>query len=176
RTLIWAGGVRTSEVLERWGLPTGPAGRVKVNDFLEAEGHPGVYVVGDSALVIDRTTQRPAAPSAQLAVAQGEVVARNIFARIMGTEPEAYRPHTTGEAISLGARDGVAWIGPLRLSGAPAQWLKAFIAKRYLWEVGGLKLVQTYTALGKDTVGWDFPQCLVEFRPEAVRSYTEARG
>ena len=174
RTIIWAGGVRALEALEKWGIPTGAAGRIKVNDFLEMEGHPGVYVVGDSALVIDQDTKRPAAPSAQFAVAQGEAVARNIYARIRGAEPEAYHPHTAGEAISLGASDGVAWIGPLRLSGHPAQWLKAFIAKHYLWETGGLDLVRTYAGLGKETVRQDFPQCLPEFRPRAVPAQTRA--
>lgn len=168
RTLIWTGGVRAPEMLGRWGLPTGVGGRVVVDAFLEVEGHPGVYVVGDSALVVDPVTQRPAAPSAQLAVAQGEAAAWNIFAGITGASPQPYQPHLAGEAISLGARDGVAWVGPLRLVRAPAQWLKAFIARRYLWETGGLELLRTSPAMGRRTLWRDFPQCLMEFRPTAI--------
>lgn len=174
RTVIWTGGVRAVEALEKWGLPTGASGRVRVSDFLEVEGHPGVYVVGDSALVVEGATQRPAPPSAQLAVAQAETVARNIYAGITGTGPEAYSPHVTGEAVSLGPRDGVAWIGPMHFSGRPAQWLKSFIARRYLWESGGLELVRTYASLGRESVRQDFPQCLPEFRPEATVAGTRA--
>lgn len=175
RTVIWAGGVRAPEALKRWGLPTGAAGRVKVNEFLEVEGHPEIYVVGDSALVIDPRSQRPAAPSAQLAVAQAEAAASNILAGFTGESREAYQPHMAGEAISLGRTNGVAWIGPIRLGGRPAQWLKAFIARRYLWETGGLELVRSYSGLGKGSLGRDFPECLLEFRPEAVSSERPAQ-
>ena len=175
RTLIWAGGVRAVETLERWGLPVGAAGRVKVDDFLGVEGLPGIYAVGDSALVIDEKSQRPSPPSAQLAVAQAETVARNIHARITGRRIEVYRAHVTGEAVSLGAGDGVAWVGPARFSGNPAQWLKAFIARRYLWETGGFELVRTHAALAKETVRQDFPQCLPEFRPGMVPTGTVSR-
>lgn len=100
RTLIWTGGVRAPEMLGSWGLPTGAAGRVKVNHFLQVEGHPRIYVVGDSALAVDPATQRPAAPSAQLAVAQGEAAAWNLFASIVGASPRPYQPHLAGEAPS----------------------------------------------------------------------------
>ncbi len=168
RTIIWTGGVRAPELLERWGLPTGIAGRVKVNEFLQVEGHQNIYAVGDSALVMDPTTSRPAAPSAQLAVAEAEAAASNISAEISGDKIESYVPHMTGEAVSLGPDNGVAWVGPVRMSGRPAQWLKALIANRYLWQTGGLELVRSYSGIGKGTLGRDFPECLVELRQEEV--------
>lgn len=174
RTVIWTGGVRAPESLEKWGFPTGPAGRIRSNDFLEVAGIPGVYVVGDNALVIDEASKRPAAPSAQLAVAQGDIAAHNIHAAMLAGERKTYRTQMAGEAVSLGARNGVAWVGPLRLSGVPARWLKSFIAKRYLWETGGFQLIRTRAALSRDTVLQDFPQCLAAFRPGTMPAETRA--
>ncbi|MDO8692061.1 MAG: NAD(P)/FAD-dependent oxidoreductase [Dehalococcoidia bacterium] len=176
RTLIWAGGVRAPEALERWGLPTGVSGRVKVNGFLQVDEHQEVFAVGDNALVVDPTSQRPSAPSAQLAVSQGEAAARNILASITGGKPRAYHPHMSGEAVSLGSTDGVAWVGPARISGRLAQWLKVFIARRYLWETGGLALVGTYAGLGKLTLGRDFPECLIELKSPVAASETQVHS
>lgn len=174
RTVIWTGGVRGLETLERWGLPVGASGKVKVNEFLEVAGLPGVYALGDSALVLNDATQQPVAPSAQLAVAQGEAVARNIFARLKGSMATAYRPHLAGEAVSLGSSSGVAWIGSWRFSGQPALWLKKFIAKRYLWETGGLDLVLTNISVRSETMRQDFPQCLPDFRPGEAAALAKA--
>lgn len=172
RTMVWSGGVRAPEALQRWGLPTGPGGRVKVNKFLEVEEYPGVYVIGDAVLVMDG--DRPAPPSAQLAIAQGDVAARNILARMTDSELVAYKPHMVGEAVSLGPRDGIAWIGPLHLYSLPAQWLKGFIANRYIWETGGFRLLQTYQSLGRGTLAQDFPQCVVGVRPETTPATANA--
>jgi NADH dehydrogenase len=166
RTIIWTGGVKAPEMLARFGLPTGAAGRVRVDAFLRAEGHPEVYVVGDSALVLDARSGRPAAPSAQLAVKEAEAAAWNLYADFTGRELRPYGARVTGEAISLGARDGVAWMGPLRVAGLPARWLKRFIANRYLLEVGGLTLLRTYSTLGRATFGQDFPECILEYHPQ----------
>src|SRR5262249_19316656 len=50
-TVIWAAGIRAGHVAERLGLPTGRAGRIRVEPTLEVVGHPGIFAAGDGALV-----------------------------------------------------------------------------------------------------------------------------
>ena len=53
-------------------------GRVKVQPDLRVPGFDDVFIIGDSSLVINEEINRPYPPTAQIAMQQGEVVARNI--------------------------------------------------------------------------------------------------
>lgn len=140
RTLIWTGGVRANDLVAESGLKYGPRSRVVVNPYLESVDHPGVYVIGDNALVIDRLTNRPLAPLAQLALQQAEIAAFNIYAEIRGTKRVRYIPKVAGQLVSLGDRDAVGWVWKFKVTGFPAWFLKRMTLLRYLYAVGGLKL------------------------------------
>ena len=55
---------------------------MKVNEYLEVEGYENVWAVGDSAVVPDVRTGKPHPPTAQHALREGKVAARNIVAAI----------------------------------------------------------------------------------------------
>lgn len=141
RTLIWTGGVRANDLVAESGLKYGPRSRVVVNPYLESVDHPGVYVIGDNALVIDHVTNRPLAPTAQLALQQAEVAAFNIYAEMRGTKRLRYIPHVAGQFVSLGGRKAVGWVWKFKVTGFLAWFLKRMTLLRYLYSVGGLKLV-----------------------------------
>ena len=63
-TRLCTGDVRAPTLLADAGLPTGPAGRVRVDPFGRVPDHPEIYVVGDSALHLDGKTGNPLSPSA----------------------------------------------------------------------------------------------------------------
>src|SRR5262245_19128342 len=48
-TMLWAAGVRASDVGRTLGAPVDPVGRVKVGLDLTIAGHPEVFVLGDLA-------------------------------------------------------------------------------------------------------------------------------
>lgn len=148
RTLIWAAGVRCSDLLTKSGMQTGVRGRAIVNPFLETVTHLDVYVVGDAALVVDSKTGRSFAPSAQLAVKQGDLVARNIWATITGRRRVPYRPRVLGEVVSLGRREALASVRGIKFSGRVAIWLKEITNMRYLYILGGVSLLRDYLVLG----------------------------
>jgi NADH dehydrogenase len=141
KTLIWTGGVRANALVAKSKLKCGPRGRVVVNPFLESVDYAGVYVVGDNALVLDSATGRPLAPTAQLALQQAKTAAFNIYAELTGSRRKRFIPKVMGQFVSLGGHEAVGWIWKLRVSGFLAWFLKRLSVLKYLYSIGGLKLI-----------------------------------
>lgn len=135
--LVWAAGVRGSAVLAESGFATNCRGRALVDPYLRAEGYPDVYVVGDSASVINPLTSREVPPSGQVAVQMGRHAGRNILRRLRGQPQEAFVPRLRGAFASLGQREGVGQIGEEQFVGVPAMLFKEAIEARHIWESGG---------------------------------------
>jgi NADH dehydrogenase len=90
---------------------------------MELEGWPGVWALGDCASVPDPATGKPYPPTAQHAIRQGKVLARNILATIDGTEKKPFRFSTLGLLAAIGRRTGVANILGFQFSGFIAWFL-----------------------------------------------------
>lgn len=74
-TVIWAAGIRGNAIIEKSGFEA-MRGRIKVDENLRAPGHDNIFVIGDSSLVINEEINRPYPPTAQIAMQQGELVAK----------------------------------------------------------------------------------------------------
>jgi NADH dehydrogenase len=129
-TIVWAGGVRGSRVLEESGFQT-TRGRVVVNPYLQAPGHEGIFVIGDSSIVFD-DQGKPYPPSAQIAIQQGEAAARNAIALLRGREMAPFRYVYRGTVASLGKGEAIGSVGRFRVKGVPAAILKKIVDGRYL--------------------------------------------
>lgn len=140
-TTIWTGGVKACVIAAQPELKRGINGRIVTNPFLESVDHQEVYVTGDSALILDPLTQRPFAPTAQLAIQQAEIVALNINADIKHRKRVRYVPRIIGQFVSLGGKDAVGWAWRFRVTGFIAWFLKRVTLARYLYSIGGVKLV-----------------------------------
>jgi len=81
---VWAGGIRAPTLLQESGLPIGPGGCVSVDPFQRVVDEPNIYVVGDSALLVDKRTGRPVPPTADIALRSGETAALALAATIRG--------------------------------------------------------------------------------------------
>ena len=121
-TLIWTAGVSPNPTIDLLDCPK-ERGRLKVNHFLSVETLPGVWAVGDCALVPDLTTGQFCPPTAQHAVREGKVLAHNILAEIRGTAKKPFKFRTLGQLASIGRRTGVAQILGVRFSGFLAWFL-----------------------------------------------------
>ncbi len=132
-TVIWTAGVRAHEIVEGLPGPHDRIGRAIVNENLQLEGHPEVFVAGDSAAA---TAAADAPRVAPVAIDHGRLAARNI-AHIMRGEPlESYSYVPKGMLVSLGMNYAVVNIGGLRFSGYFA-WL--FWNAVHLYKLVGLK-------------------------------------
>ncbi len=136
---VWAGGVKAPELVADSGLPTGHNGRVKVDRYLRVLDHPEIYVAGDLASVVDPRTGHVLPPLAQVALEEGETVARNLDAELKGQPLEAFTFHDKGFVVSVGTRRGVAEIAGITSGGRLAHLLKDAIEWEYRQSVKHLR-------------------------------------
>lgn len=131
-TVVWTAGVKANPMLEHTDLPRTRRGQLRCTAELQVEGVPGVFAAGDCAAVPDlsRTGDDPNAicgPSAQHAVRQANVLARNVLASLRGKPLRTYRHAYAGSVASLGLHKGVAEIYGVKLKG----WLAWFAHRTY---------------------------------------------
>ncbi|WML59229.1 NAD(P)/FAD-dependent oxidoreductase [Neobacillus sp. PS2-9] len=140
-TVVWAAGVRGNAIIEKSGFEA-MRGRVKVQSDLRAPGHDEVFIIGDSSLVINEEINRPYPPTAQIAMQQGEVVARNLAALVRNkSELESFTFDNKGTVCSLGEDDAIGVVFGKKLTGAKASFMKKVIDNRSLYMIGGAGLV-----------------------------------
>jgi len=173
-TLVWTAGTQPNPLIRTLPCKT-EKGRVCVDDTLQVPGFPGVWAVGDCALVPDPATGGFHPPTAQHAIRQGRVLARNILRSLRGESARPFRFRTIGQLASLGRRTGVAQILGVHFSGFVAWWLWRTI---YLMK---LPRLEKRLRVAIDWT-WDllFSKDLVKFlsrRREVIsRSQSEAGG
>ena len=136
---VWAGGVKAPELVVGSGLPIGHNGRVKVDQYLRVLDHPEVYVAGDLASVVDPRSGHVLPPLAQVALEEGETVARNLDAELEDRPLEAFTFHDKGFVVSVGTRRGVADIAGITSGGRLAHLLKDLIEWEYRQSVTHLR-------------------------------------
>jgi NADH dehydrogenase len=122
KTLVWTAGTAPHPILE--SVPCAKErGRIATNEFMEVPGWPGVWAVGDCASIPDIRTGKPYPPTAQHALRQGKVLARNVCAEIQGGKKKPFVFSTLGQLAAIGKRTGVAQMFGFNFSGFVAWWL-----------------------------------------------------
>src|SRR6201984_438579 len=120
-TLVWTAGAAPHPLLEKLPLPK-ERQRLKVNAAMGVEGYPGIWALGDCAMIPDEHGgYQP--PTAQHASREGKVLAQNIIANTRGKDLIPFRFNTLGLLASIGRRTGVARILGINFSGFVAWWL-----------------------------------------------------
>jgi NADH dehydrogenase len=152
RTVVWTAGVKPSPAVAQLGLPLDPLGRVIVDRTMRvagvsAMGSPdaaadahaqadgdahaatsAVWAIGDCAAVPDASRAGAfCPPTAQHAIRQGRLVARNVASTLSGGTARPFRYRTKGVVAELGHNQAVAITLGVRWRGLPA-W---FIARTY---------------------------------------------
>jgi NADH dehydrogenase len=126
-TIIWTGGVAPNPILEEISCKHDErSGRIAVNKFLEVEGYPGVFAIGDCAFIIDPNTGKPYPPTAQHAIREGTVVSNNIISMIEGkaeSNRKEFNYKTKGMMASIGKRNGVGELLGFEVQGFVAWWI-----------------------------------------------------
>jgi len=129
RTLVWTAGTSPNPALDSLPCPK-ERGRVRADEFLRVPDWPGVWALGDCAVVPDgKGGLQP--PTAQHALREGRTVARNIVATLRGQAPKPFTFRTLGQLASLGRRSGVASILGWNFSGFFAWflWRSIYLSK-----------------------------------------------
>jgi len=131
KTVIWTAGVVASKAGEWLKAETDRAGRVKVNGFLTLPNRDDVFVIGDTACVVQ--DGKPLPGVAPVAMQQGCYVAKALLHRLGGqpwTEPFKYRDK--GSLATVGHHYAIARIEGLNMRGYIAWWVWLIVHIYYL--------------------------------------------
>lgn len=123
QTVIGSIGLKPNPLIADLPVPHDNRGRVETNRDLTVGAFSNVWGIGDNAMVEDPHTGEAYPQTAQHAVQQGKLVARNISASLRGEETAFMKYKTRGQMVPLGRRKAVADIRGFTLSGFPAWWL-----------------------------------------------------
>jgi NADH dehydrogenase len=122
KTVVWTAGTAPNPLLA--SLPcTKERGRILTNQYLEVPDWPAVWALGDCAAIPDAKTGTSCPPTAQHALREGRVLARNIAAAMQGGRKKPFVFSTLGQLATIGRRSGVANILGVNFSGFIAWWL-----------------------------------------------------
>jgi NADH dehydrogenase len=122
RTVVWTAGVKAQPILAELNLPLDERGRVPVDSYLRVQGMNSVWAIGDCAAAPDpRGGICP--PTAQHAVRQGPVAARNIAAELGIGSPKPFDYRSEASFVNLGRYKAVGRIGDRTFRGFPAWWM-----------------------------------------------------
>jgi NADH dehydrogenase len=147
RTTLWAAGVKASflgKILaDATGAKLDRAGRVLVEPDMTLPSHPEIFVIGDLASYSHQTGS-PLPGVAQVAIQEGEYVAKVIAERLEGKSSEPFHYHDRGDMAIVGRGTAVARLKRFHLAGffAWLAWLFVHIANLIEFENKLLVLIQ----------------------------------
>jgi NADH dehydrogenase len=120
--VVWTAGTSPHPYLQE--LPCAlDRGRIHVDEMLRLPGFPGVWSLGDCAVVPDTRTGGAHPPTAQHALREAGTLARNIAATLAGRPCVPFQFRTIGQLAAIGRRTGVARVFGFNFSGFVAWWL-----------------------------------------------------
>jgi len=122
RTVMWAAGVQASPAAKWLGIEADRAGRAVVGPDLAIAADPNIFVLGDTALVMQ--DGKPVPGIAPAAKQQGAYVAKLLHARLSGKPvPGPFRYRHQGSLATIGRRAAVIDFGKIKLKGGLAWWI-----------------------------------------------------
>lgn len=122
RTLIWTAGVTPVDTIRKSIFKT-EKGKIIVDEFLEVPEFAGVFAIGDCCLTTNPATQRPFAPTAQLAENHAKTAAYNLHALIRNKPKKKFEYRPKGQMAIVGKHAGIASVFGLNIYGFLAWWL-----------------------------------------------------
>lgn len=117
--VVWTGGVRMSDLIERLDAEKNKRGLLVVKPTLQLSGFDNVFALGDVSIYPDAVPTL--AGTAQLAFQQAALAGRNIKALLGGKDLHTKHFEELGEAISLGTERAAVLTGGKAFGGALAR-------------------------------------------------------
>ncbi|HEX8600185.1 MAG TPA: NAD(P)/FAD-dependent oxidoreductase [Chloroflexia bacterium] len=130
--VVWAAGVKGSELGNTLGVEQGKGGRLKIEPTLHLPGHPHVFAVGDMAYLEGYKEGQAYPMVAQVAIQQGKHAAHNILEHAAGREMTPFKYFDQGSMATIGRRYAVLDAFGVHLSGRLAWFGWLFIHIIYL--------------------------------------------
>jgi NADH dehydrogenase len=119
RTLVWTAGTVPNPLMREAGLEIDKRGAALVDKTLAIAVRERLWALGDCAAVVDGKTNQPCPPTAQFALREGRVLAKNIKAAVHGREREPFHFDSLGALCVVGHHTACAELNlpwPIRRS------------------------------------------------------------
>ena len=138
QTLVWTAGTAPNPLLRLLPVERDKRGALVVENTLELPGHPGVWALGDCAAVADAKSGKLCPPTAQFALREAEVLAKNIRAELRGRPKQRFHFDSLGALCVVGHQTACAELAipfvnhkSVRFSGLSAwlMWRGIYLAK-----------------------------------------------
>ncbi len=140
--VLWTAGVSPSPLVKMLGVATDRAGRACVGPHMNVPDTRGVFVVGDTATLMQNG--RPLPGVAQVAIQQGRYVGRLISRELRGRKaPRPFRYFDKGNMAVVGKNFAIMESGRIRLAGVAAWFAWAFVHLMFLPQLQNRLRVQT---------------------------------
>jgi NADH dehydrogenase len=125
--IVWGAGIKASPAAQWLGLTGDRLGRLPVSPSLGVEGHPGIFALGDTALLLGMDG-KPLPALAQVAKQQGQYLGKSLRRQIeRGTSPKPFVFRNRGNTAVVGRNSAVFDFGSWQLKGRLAWFFWAFI-------------------------------------------------
>ncbi|MBI2529363.1 MAG: NAD(P)/FAD-dependent oxidoreductase [Candidatus Rokubacteria bacterium] len=130
RTLVWAAGVKPSELDTALGVRRTPSRRIAVDEYLRIPDYPGAFAIGDVAGAIQDGSEL--AMMSPQAMQEGRYVADAIV-RLERKQPlQPFRYRDRGIMATIGRHAAVAQVGPLSFTGPFGWFVWLFVHLYYI--------------------------------------------
>lgn len=125
KTVVWSAGVRPVDCLNSFACEKDRGKRLLIDDTIRVPGMQDVFAIGDCSSYTPPGEQRPLPTLAPVALAEGELAAKNILHDVRGEEMEHLHYKSKGVMAIIGNSEAVMKAGPLRGRGflAWSAWL-----------------------------------------------------
>lgn len=125
KTVVWSAGVRPVDCLNSFACEKDRGKRLLIDDTIRVPGMQDVFAIGDCSSYTPPGEQRPLPTLAPVALAEGELAAKNILHDVRGEEMEHLHYKSKGVMAIIGNSEAVMEAGPLRGRGflAWSAWL-----------------------------------------------------
>lgn len=122
RTVVWCAGIAPNPSVKFFDVPTDKHGYILCERDLRVTGYADAWGLGDAA--VNPTAKGDAYPAtAQAAVQQAKICARNLVHLLEGEPTEPADFTDKGQLAAFGRGDAVAQVGGMKITGWPAWWL-----------------------------------------------------
>ena len=130
-TLVWTAGTAPNYLIKTLAMPTNARGAILVDSTLAVSTLPGMWALGDCAAVTDSKTGMPCPPTAQFALREAAIVAKNIGATLRGAARSPFHFNSLGSLCVVGHQTACA---ELRIPFAPTRSLRfSGLLAWFLW-------------------------------------------
>ena len=146
-TIISTIGSTVSKIIKKSGLPL-KNGKIITDEFLQVSNLENVWAIGDSALIpnkFDLNDYPYSPPTAQFAVRQAKLLAKNIILKNMKKNLREFKYKSKGSLASLGSKKGVGKIYFFNVKGLLA-WV--------IWRVFYLSFLPSFPTKTRVLLSW----------------------